>query len=34
LKELKKLKKLGLSGAVLASGRGLQASIPGLEIIQ
>jgi hypothetical protein len=31
---LKKLRKLGLSGAVLASGRGLQAAIPGLEIIQ
>jgi hypothetical protein len=34
LKGLKSLKKLGLSGAMLASGRGLQAAIPGLEIIQ
>jgi hypothetical protein len=33
LKGLKKLKKLGLSGSMLASGRGLQASIPGLEIL-
>jgi hypothetical protein len=34
LKGLKSLKKLSLSGAMLASGRGLQAAIPGLEIIQ
>jgi len=33
LKGLKKLKKLGLSGA-LASGLGLQGAIPGLEIIK
>jgi hypothetical protein len=33
LKGLKKLKKIGLSGT-LADGHGLQASIPGLEIIK
>jgi hypothetical protein len=33
LTKLKNLKKISLSGA-LASGRGLQAAIPGLEIIQ
>jgi len=33
LTKLKNLKKIHLSGAVLASGRGLQRAIPGLEII-
>jgi hypothetical protein len=34
LKGLKNLKKLNLSGAMLASGLGLQAALPGLEIIK
>jgi len=34
LKNLKKLKRLSLNGAMLASGLGLKAAIPGLEVIK
>jgi hypothetical protein len=34
LKNLKKLKKLSLNGAMLATGLGLQGAIPGLEVIK